>query len=229
MIERFEGSEILENIKDLKKNAKSLREMAEGFTSEEDKQTEEYKALVDETKDIEESLETLVSEEEKVEIQKLGEIETYIQHLQAMIDAEDTTPELKQKAERQIFLIKSSYTFEVLSEPKVRPNMKTKNLRENFVNLRKNAERKLERNQSFRFHSVFKIESKIKSVLPEELKGQARVVTSFIYALINTVSLQPDGYAMFIFFLIKNINGIDKPFAERQELIDNLIELAKTL
>jgi hypothetical protein len=229
MIERFSGSEIIDSIKDIKENARNLREITEVITSEEDKNTEEYKILMDETTDIEETLDNIVSDEEKVEIQKLGEIETYIQHLQTMVNDENTTPELKERAERQIYLIKSSYTFDVLNEPNVRPLTKPKKLKENFVRLRKSAETKLDRNPNFRFHSAFDIERKIKSVLPEELQDKARTVASFIYSVINGVSLQPDGYAMFVFFLIKNINGIDKPFKERQQLIANLIELAEAL
>jgi hypothetical protein len=229
MIERFGKNELVETIKDIQKNTESLKAITEQFTSEEDKQSEEFKTLVSETNDIEESLDKLVSEEDKAEIQKLGEIQTYIQHLQGMVDSEETTPELRERAVRQIFLIRSSYSFEVLKETKVRPTMKTKTLELNFNNLRKSAEKKLDNNPSFRFQSAFTIESKIKSILPNELKNKSRLVASFIYAVINTVSLKPDGYAMFVFFLIKNINGIDKPFAEREELIDNLIKLAESL
>jgi hypothetical protein len=229
MIERTSQNEIIENAKLLKENSQMFKQIVEELATEEDKQTEEYKTLIEESDDLGEGLEKVLTEEERAEIKKLSEIQTYIEKIGEILTDEEADPELKKRAEKQIRMIRSSYTLECLNDPHVRPTMKSKKLRENFINLRKSAEQKMDRNQSFRFYSAYNIESKIKSILPEELKGKARLVASFIYAVINTVSLKPDGYAMFVFFLIKNINNIERDFSEKEELISNLTKLAESL
>jgi hypothetical protein len=229
MIERISQNEIIENVKMLKDNTKMFKQIVEEMSTEEDKQSEEYKALVEESDTLEEGIEKVFSEEEREEIKKLSEIQTYIEKIGEILNDGDADPELKKRAEKQIRMIRSSYTLECLNDPNVRPTMKSKRLKENFINLRKSAEQKMEKNQSFRFYSAYSIESKIKTILPEELKGKARLTASFIYAVINTVSLKPDGYAMFVFFLIKNINNIERDFTEKEELISNLTKLAESL
>jgi hypothetical protein len=229
MIERISQNEIIENVKMLKDNTKMFKQIVEEMSTEEDKQSEDYKALVEESETLEEGIEKVFSEEEREEIKKLSEIQTYIEKIGEILNDEEADPELKKRAEKQIRMIRSSYTLECLNDPHVRPTMKPKRLKENFVNLRKSAEQKMDKNQSFRFYSAYNIETKIKSILPEELKGKARITASFIYAVINTVSLKPDGYAMFIFFLIKNINNIERDFTEKEELISNLTKLAESL
>jgi len=229
MIQR-QDNEFIQNIKEMKKNTAQMKQMAEALTSEEDKQSEGYKEFISEMDSVDSDIENLVSEDDKKEIKKLDEIQTYIQHLQDMINNEAVDADTKTRAQRQIYLIESSYTLDVLfKELKHAVSMKPKKLVENFIKLRSNAEKKLDANSSFMFHSAFHIEKKIKLVLPEELKGKSRLVASFIYACINTASLQPNGYSMFIYFLIKNINSFGKGYAEEPVLIENLIKLTNVL
>lgn len=227
MIQR--DNEMIETLKMLKNGQADIKDAIEKFATAEDKESEEYKQLTKELEEIDSEIGNLTSVEEAKEVQNLDEIQTYISQLQQMIDDEDTSDEMKERAKRQIFLIRSSYTFEVFNE--LKPTMKASNLRANFMKLRKDAERKLERNEYFMFHSVMGLEKKIKKVLPDHLKIEAVAVTSFLYAFINTASLQPDGYAMFIFFLIKNINKLDSgtDFPEKEVLVNNLIKLAENL
>jgi hypothetical protein len=227
MIQR--ENEFIDTIRTLKGSQVEMREAIESFATEEDKQTEEYQKLVQELSEIDSELSNLTTDEEAKEVKNLDEIQTYISQLQQMVDDEDTNPEMKKRAERQIFLIRSSYTFEVFNELKT--TMKPRTLRESFLKLRKDAERKLEQNEHFMFHSVIGMEKKIKKVLPDNLKIEAITVTSFIYAFIKSASLQPDGHSMFVFFLIKNINKMDSglDFPEKEALVDNLIKLAENL
>jgi chromosome segregation ATPase len=227
MIQR--GNDMIETLKSLTQGQAEVKNAIEQFATEEDKQSEDYQKLTEELAEIESDLKNLTNDKDAEEIQKLDEIQTYISQLQQMIDDEDTSEEMKERAERQIFLIKSSYTFEIFNE--LKPTQSSSTLRANFMRLRKDAERKLERNEHFMFHSVMGLEKKIKKVLPEHLKIEAVTVASFIYAFINTASLQPDGHSMFIFFLIKNINKMDSgiEFPEKEALVENLVKLAEHL
>jgi hypothetical protein len=226
MIERIDGS-IISDIKELKENSKHFNEVMDSVLSEEQKESKEYQLLSKEGSDIEKDLEGIISDEEKEEIIRLSEIQSYIKNLQDMIDSPESPEELKERAKRQIFLIRSSYTFEVFNE--LKPTMKAKTLRDNFIKLRRDAERKLDRNKHFKFHSAQNIEKHIKAVLPEELKSQSRVVASFIYAFIGSASLQPNGYAMFVFFLIRNIMHLERDFDEKEVFVSNLTKLARAL
>jgi len=229
MIEEFGKNELVESVKLLKENSEQFREMVEEASTDEEKQSDEYKQLMNENEDIDKSLEKVITDEEREEIKKLGEIQTYIQKLELMIDDETINPVVKKRAEKQIYMIKGSYTLEPLFDSHNRPTMRPKKLKEDFVLLKRRAEAKMKKNLRFRFYSAVGIERCIRSVLPEELKNKAKVVSAYIYAVINTISLKPEGYAIFIFFLIKNINNIDKSFNEKEELVSNLIKLAESL
>jgi hypothetical protein len=194
------------------------------MTTENRELTEEE--LIEEEKafaEVETEEEPLTQDELK-DLQNLGELQTYIKTVQEMADNEELDEETRQRAVRQVFMIRSSYTFEVFNE--LRPTMKYNTLVKKFKSLKRDAERKMERNESFKFVASGDIEHYIKAVLPEHLKDRSKGVAAFIYAFIMTASLKPDGYAIFVYFLIKNINGLDREFAERETLVNNLHTLA---
>jgi ribosomal protein L32E len=227
MIEKQDVKELINSFNQIKESAENFKEIIDIVATEEDKKTEEYRKLIEESNSIEEELEKSVTDEDKEEIKKLSEIQTYINHLKSIVEDEKTDEIIRKRAEKQIFMIRSSYTFEVFNTKK--PSLSIKKIKEDYMQLKKEAERKMEKNKHFRFFSAWHIDKHIRAVLPDELKSKAKLVAGYIYAFINTCSLKPDGYSMFVFFLIKNINNLDKDFPEREVLIENLTKLAKSL
>lgn len=219
---------VLDSIKELTKNADSLREAITSFATEEDKQTEEYKNMVKELDSIEGELANIVTPEEAKSINQLSEIQSQFKFLNDIISGEDATPELIERAKRQIYLIESSYTLDALIKEN-KSTMSNKKLEANFAKLRSKVELKLKENPTFKFHSAFNLNKSIYLALDDILKQYSHLTTAYIYSFILSASLKPDGYAMLVFFLVKNLTNIKEDFLEKPILIDKLNALTAYL
>jgi hypothetical protein len=235
-----ERDEMLEQIKSLAEIGKNAEEILRSNISHlEDLLEDETISEEDKNKimaDLEESQELLrqseqhegngiLTDEERKEIKRMGEIQTFLQDLERMHEEEENE-EIRPRIEKQIRYIKSSYTLEILST-EITVTARPKTILNNFSKYRKHAVTKMKNNPKFTFHAPERIESKLASVLEDP--KDAKLLAGFFYGMIGTLSLKPDGYAMFVYFLIKNINALDGEFTEKEELIGNLNSLVKKI
>jgi hypothetical protein len=234
-----EKDEMLEQIKTLAAVSKSSEEILrsnithlEGLLEDETISEEDKNKIMSDLEETQELLRHseqheggILSEEERKEIKKMGEIQNFIQELEKMY-GEEENEEIRSRIEKQIRYIKSSYTLEVL-HTEITVTAKAKTILNNFSKYRKHAVAKMKNNPKFTFHAPERIESKLASVLEDP--KDAKLLAGFFYGMIGTLSLKPDGYAMFVYFLIKNINALDGEFTEKEELIGNLNSLVEKI
>lgn len=229
MIVENNSKEMIKTLESISADANTLKDTMDIITTDEEKETEEYKKMTKELGDIDWSLKNFVSEEEAESIRRFSALEHYIKELETFRDKDGTPKEAKDSCNRQIRMIRSSIKLDLFYGD-FRPTLSSKKLKEKYIKLRKQAEAKLDSNTIYKFQSALNIDKHIKLALPEELKDKSIIVSAFIYQFILNVSLKQGGYSIFVFFLINNINSLGvKPFAEQEEFVKHLRILASEL
>ncbi|WCS68249.1 hypothetical protein Goe21_01390 [Bacillus phage vB_BsuM-Goe21] len=218
------NNDMIKTMKGLQESSESLLKTFKDLGLDKENK-EEFEILEKSANEIKQEFDTIATIEE--EVKKYSGCSAFIKQLEEVLEDDSQSEELKEKIKRQIFMIKSSYNFKAFSE--LQPTLKPKTLLNNYKALRNKAENKLKNNNTFTFNTSFYLEKMIKGVLPDDLKSYSRMTASYIYAFINTASLKRGGYAIFVGFLINNINNLDKEYPEKEELVNNLIKLTQLL